>query len=110
MADTVKVALLVRLEAKPGKETDVENFLKGGLSIVQQEPGTATWFALRFGPSSFGIFDAFADEPGREAHLSGRVAAALKDRAGELFAEPPSIEKVDVLAAKLFQQRMGMTA
>src|SRR5256884_8907717 len=103
MADTVKVALLVRLEAKPGKEADVESFLRGGLSIVQQEPATTTWFAIRLGPSTFGIFDAFPDEAGRQAHLSGKVAAALMAKAGELLAEAPAIEKIDVLAAKLPQ-------
>ena len=96
----VKVALLVILDAKPGKEEEVASFLRGGLAIVQAEPATATWFALRLGPSRFGIFDAFADEAGRQAHLSGRVAAALKEKAGELLAKPPSIEKVDILAAK----------
>jgi quinol monooxygenase YgiN len=97
----VKVALLVRLEAKPGKEGEVENFLKGDLSVVQGEPGTTAWFAIRLGPSTFGIFDAFPEEAGRQAHLSGQVAAALKAKASELFAGPPVIEKVDVLAAKL---------
>ena len=97
----VRVALFVRLEAKPGKETDVENFLHGGLSIVEEEPATIAWFAIRLGPSTFGIFDAFPDESGRQAHLSGRVAAALTEKASELFAQPPSIEKVDVLAAEL---------
>ena len=92
MADTVKVALLVRLEAKPGKEADVESFLRGGLSIVQQEPATTSWFAIRLGPSTFGIFDAFPDEAGRQAHLSGKVAAALKQKAAELFSQPPTIE------------------
>ncbi len=97
----VEVALLVRLEAKRGKEAEVESFLRGGLSIVQQEPATTTWFAIRMGPSTFGIFDAFPDEAGRQAHLTGRVAAALMAKAGELLAQPPVIEKVDVLAAKL---------
>jgi quinol monooxygenase YgiN len=97
----VKVALFVRLEAKPGKEKEVENFLLSGLSIVQAEPATTAWFGLRLGPSTFGIFDAFPDEAGRQAHLTGRVAAALMVKAGELLAAPPSIEKVDVLAAKL---------
>src|SRR6202021_3665510 len=97
----VKVALWVRLEAKPGKEADVEGFLRGGLPLVQAEPATTAWFALPLGPSTFGIFDAFPDEAGRDAHLSGRVAAALMARAGELFAVPPSIGKLDVLAAKL---------
>jgi len=97
----VSKALYVRLEAKPGKEAEVETFLRGGLAIVQQEPATTAWFALRLGPSTFGIFDAFPDDAGREAHLSGRVAAALMAKASELLAKPPAIEKVDVLAAKL---------
>lgn len=97
----VKVALFVRLEAKPGKEAEVESFLNSGLALVQEEPDTTAWFAIRMGPSMFGIFDAFADESGRQAHLSGKVAAALKEKASELFAQPPAIEKVDVLAAKL---------
>src|SRR5499433_2372866 len=97
----VSKALYVRLEAKPGKEAEVETFLRGGLAIVQQEPATTAWFALRMGPSTFGIFDAFPDDAGREAHLSGRVAAALMAKASELLAKPPAIEKVDVLAAKL---------
>jgi len=97
----VHVALFVRLEAKPGKEAEVEAFLKSGLAIVEEEPATTAWFALRFGPTTFGIFDAFPDEAGRQAHLSGRVAAALMAKAPELLAQAPSIEKVDVLAAKL---------
>jgi quinol monooxygenase YgiN len=97
----VTKALFVRLEAKPGQEAAVEEFLRGGLQIVEQEPATTTWFALRLGPSTFGIFDAFPDEAGRQAHLSGQVAAALMKRASELFAQPPKIENVDVLAAKI---------
>ena len=97
----VKLALFVRLEARPGKEEDVRRFLLEGLPLVEQEPATAAWFGLRLGPSTFGIFDAFATEDGRQAHLSGQVAAALMTRASELFASPPSIEKLDVLAAKL---------
>ncbi|HTI52925.1 MAG TPA: antibiotic biosynthesis monooxygenase [Verrucomicrobiae bacterium] len=97
----VNVALYVRLEAKPGKEKDVAAFLKGGLAVVQGEPATTAWFALQMGPSTFGIFDAFPDEAGRQAHLSGRVAAALMQKAADLLAKPPAIEKVDVLAAKL---------
>jgi quinol monooxygenase YgiN len=97
----VKVALLVHMEAKPGKEAEVEEFLMGGLPIVQGEPATTAWFAIRLGPSTFGIFDAFPDEDGRQAHLSGQVAAALMARASELLAKPPEIEKVDVLAAKI---------
>jgi quinol monooxygenase YgiN len=101
MPNMVHVGLLVRLEAKPGKEEDVADFLRGGLALVEEEPATAAWFAIRLGPSTFGIFDAFADESGRQAHLSGRVAAALMAKASELFSQPPAIEKVDVLAAKL---------
>jgi quinol monooxygenase YgiN len=97
----VKVALFVRLEAKPGKEKEVEEFLLSGLPLVQDEPATTAWFGLRLGPSTFGIFDAFPNEAGRQAHLSGKVAAALMAKAGELLATPPSIANVDVLAAKL---------
>lgn len=98
---TVKVALWVYLEAKPGKEKDVEKFLRDGLSIVQSEPGTTTWYAIKLSPSTFGIFDTFADESGRQAHLTGKVAAALKEKAAELFAKPPTIDRIDVLAAKV---------
>lgn len=97
----VTVALSLRLEAKPGKEAEVANFLRGGLAIVQEEPGTTTWFALRLGPSTFGIFDAFPDESGRQAHLTGRMAAALMARASDLLAQPPTIERAEILAAKL---------
>ncbi len=97
----VTVALYVKLESKKGKEAEVESFLKGGLAIVMEEPATTAWFAIQMGHSTFGIFDAFPNEAGRQAHLSGRVAAALMAKAGELLASPPSIEKVDVLAAKL---------
>jgi quinol monooxygenase YgiN len=99
----VTVALLVRLEAKRGKEAEVESFLRSGLAIVQEEPATTAWFAIRLGPSTFGIFDAFPNEAGRQAHLSGRVAAALMAKASDLLSKPPVIEKVDVLAAKLPQ-------
>jgi len=97
----VTVALLVRLEAKPGKESEVEAFLNSGLALVEEEPETTAWFAIRMGPSTFGIFDGFPDDSGRRSHLSGRVAAALMAKAPDLLAQPPSIEKVDVLAAKL---------
>ena len=97
----VKVALFVRLEAKPGKEAEVESFLRSGLPLVEAEPATIAWFGIRLGPSTFGIFDAFPDEAGRQAHLAGRVAEALMAKASDLFSQPPSIEKVDVLAAKL---------
>ena len=97
----VTVGLLVRLEAKPGKESEVENFLKSGLALVQEEPETTVWFAIRMGQSTFGIFDAFPNDSGRKAHLSGRVAAALMAKASDLLARPPVIENVDVLAEKL---------
>ena len=99
----VKVALFVRLEAKPTKVAEVESFLRSGLPIVQQEPDTIAWFAVRFGPTSFGIFDAFPGEHGRQAHLSGLVAAALMAKAPELFESPPVIENIDVIASKLPQ-------
>jgi len=99
----VTKALFVRLEAKPGKETEVEDFLRGGLAVVTEEPATIAWFAIRLGPSTFGIFDAFPDESGRQAHLSGRVAAALMARAAEILVQPPIIERVEVLAAKLLR-------
>ncbi|MEA2248240.1 MAG: hypothetical protein QOH46_2769 [Solirubrobacteraceae bacterium] len=97
----VNVGLFVRLEAKTGREEEVENFLKGALRIVDEEPATTVWFALRLGLSEFGIFDAFPDEEGRQAHLAGRVAEALQEKGSELLARPPQIENVDVLAAKL---------
>ena len=97
----VNVALYVQLEAKPGKEAEVESFLRSGLPLVEDEPATVAWFGLRLGPSTFGIFDAFPDEAGRQAHLNGRVAEALMAKAADLFAKSPVIQKVDVLAAKL---------
>jgi quinol monooxygenase YgiN len=97
----VTVALYVRLEAKPGKAAEVAKFLRDGLPLVQQEPATTAWFGIQMGPTTFGIFDAFPDEAGRHAHLTGKVAAALMAKASDLLAEPPVIQKVDVLAAKL---------
>ena len=97
----VTVALFVRLQAKQGREADVENFLRQGLTMANQETTTPVWFALRLGPSTFGIFDAFIDESGRNAHLSGPIAAALMANAADLLAESPQIERVDVLGAKL---------
>ena len=101
MSKTTSVALLVRLEAKPGKEDAVAEFLSGALPLAQAEPATTAWFAIRLGNSTFGIFDAFPDDAGRQAHLSGPIAAALMEKASELLAAPPKIEKVDVLASKL---------
>ncbi|MBV9690449.1 MAG: antibiotic biosynthesis monooxygenase [Ktedonobacteraceae bacterium] len=98
---SLSVGLLVRLEAKPGKEEEVENFLRSALPLAQDEPATIVWFAIRLGPSSFGIFDAFPNDEGRQAHLTGPIAAALMAKAPELLAQPPSIEQVDVLATKL---------
>jgi quinol monooxygenase YgiN len=80
---------------------EVERFLRSALEIVDTEDGTRLWFALRFGPSTFGIFDAFPDEDAREAHLSGQVAAGLKEKAPELLAQEPTIERIDVLAGKV---------
>jgi quinol monooxygenase YgiN len=97
----VKIGLWVRLEAKPGKEEELAKFLNDGLALAQAEPATVVWFALRLGPSTFGIFDAFPDDAGRQAHLSGPIAAALMEKAPQLLAQAPSIEKIDVLAAKL---------
>jgi quinol monooxygenase YgiN len=97
----VKVGLLVTLEAKPGREADVEAFLTGALPLVDDEPATVQWFAVRLGPSTFGIIDSFQDEDGRQAHLNGKVAAALMANADELLASAPKIENFDILAAKL---------
>jgi quinol monooxygenase YgiN len=96
----VKLALLVRLEAKPGKEKELEDLLTSALPLAQNEPGTIHWFALRIGPSTFGIFDSFEKQEGREAHLNGPIAAALVARAPELLSKPPVIEQVDLLAIK----------
>ena len=96
-----KVALYVPLEAKPGKEKALADFLKSAVPLVNGEPGTVSWFAIQNGPSSFAIFDTFDDENGRNAHLSGPVAAALMAKADELLAKPPAIHKIDVLADKL---------
>jgi len=98
---TVHKALLARLEAKPGKEAAVREMLTGAVALANQEAGTTVWFALEFGPSSFGIFDAFADEEGRQAHLNGAIAQALMANAPELLSKAPQIDPVDVLAAKL---------
>ena len=96
----VKVGLFARLQAKPGKENEVAKLLEGALALARAEQQTPVWYALRFGPATFGTFDAFEGESGREAHLNGQIAAALMAKAPELLAEPPKIEKVDLLAAK----------
>ena len=97
----VKVGLYARLEAKPGKEEEVGKFLAGALPLAENEPATTAWFAIRMSHSTFGIFDVFPDDAGRQAHLSGPIASALMAKASELLSEPPKIEKLDVLAAKL---------
>ena len=97
----VNVAILATLKAKPGKEQIVEDFLKSALEMANQEAGTTVWFALKFDQASFGIFDAFANNADRETHLAGPIAVALMANAAELLAEPPSIQKLDILAAKL---------
>ncbi|HEX9162102.1 MAG TPA: antibiotic biosynthesis monooxygenase [Thermoanaerobaculia bacterium] len=101
MAQSPKTALFVQLKAKPGKEQELEQFLKSGLPLAEQEPATITWFAVKIAPSTYGIFDAFPDEAGRQAHLNGPIAAALMAKAPDLLAGAPSIGKLDVLAAKL---------
>src|SRR5690349_4000220 len=100
-AEMISLGLFVRLEAKPGKEEQVAAFLKQGLEMANQELTTVLWFALRLGPSTFAIFDAFHDETGRQTHLNGPIAKALMANAPELLATPPSIEKVDILGAKI---------
>jgi quinol monooxygenase YgiN len=97
----VTVGLLVSLEAKPGKEADVEEFLNAGRALVDEEPATIAWFAIKVGPTTYGIFDVFPDDDGRAAHLQGKVAQALAARADDLFSKPPNIQQVDVLASKL---------
>ncbi|HET9034774.1 MAG TPA: antibiotic biosynthesis monooxygenase [Myxococcaceae bacterium] len=96
----VTVGLFARLVAKEGKERAVEDFLRSGLELAQAEAGTMQWYAVRFDQRTFAIFDTFASEEGRQAHLGGRIAAALMAKAGELLAEPPRIERHDILAAK----------
>src|ERR1700722_11581957 len=96
----VKFALVARLEAKPGKEQEVADFIKSALPLAEQETETISWYALQIGSSTFGIFDTFENEDGRNAHLGGQIAAALMAKAPELLAIPPVIEKVDLLAVK----------
>jgi quinol monooxygenase YgiN len=97
-----RFALYVPLEAKPGKEKEVADFLRAAVPLVNAEPGTISWYAIQEGPSSFAIFDTFDDEAGREAHLNGKVAAALmeKVKAGDMFAKTPDIHKLDIIADK----------
>jgi quinol monooxygenase YgiN len=96
-----KLGLFATLEAKPGKEEEVDQFLRGALPLVNAEPGTVSWFAIRHpGSRTFGIFDTFQDESGRQAHLSGKVAEALFARAPELFSRAPEVQKLEILASK----------
>jgi quinol monooxygenase YgiN len=95
------VALFARLEAKPGKENEVAAFLQQGLQLANQEAATPLWFALRLGPTTFAIFDAFRDEAGRQGHLNGPIAKSLMENAPHLLATPPVIERIEVLCAKL---------
>ena len=97
----VKVGLFVKLKAKPGKEAELGQLLKGALPLAMEEQGTTVWYALQFDRSTFGIFDAFATDAGRDAHMAGRIAAALMAKAPDLLAKPPVIEQVDVMAAKV---------
>lgn len=96
----VKYGLLARLEAKPGQEAELEAMLGGALPLAQAEAQTRTWYAFKLGPTTFGIFDSFDDEAGRQAHLDGEIAKALMDNADRLLASPPKIETVEMLAAK----------
>ena len=93
--------LFARLEAKPGKEQELLEFLNQGLQLADQEATTPLWFALRLSPTVFAIFDAFTDEAGRQAHLAGPIAKALMAKAADLLVSPPVIEPVEVLGAKL---------
>jgi quinol monooxygenase YgiN len=96
-----KKAIYVTLKSKPGKEQELTRFLAEGLRIAEAEPATVAWFAIQLDSGTFGIFDAFPDDAGRDAHLQGQLASALIAKASELLAEPPKLEKADVLAAKL---------
>ncbi|MGB2590352.1 MAG: antibiotic biosynthesis monooxygenase [Candidatus Acidiferrum sp.] len=96
-----KLAIWVEMEAKPGKEGEVSNFLKSAESLAEREQGTITWYAMRMGPSKFGIFDTFADEKGRDAHINGEIAKALFAKAKELFTKDPEVHKLDLVAAKV---------
>ncbi len=95
-----KFAIWAQMEAKPGKEAEVEEFLKSAQPMAEQEPGTTTWYALKIGPSKYGIFDTFADDDGRNAHLNGDIAKALFAKAADLFVREPEIDKPEILAAK----------
>lgn len=95
-----KLAVLVLLNAKPGKEKEVEQFLELAQPLALREPGTSTWYAIKLGAGRYGIFDTFRDDSGRNAHFNGEIAKALFDKAEDLFSTPPQVEKLDILAAK----------
>jgi quinol monooxygenase YgiN len=95
------VAIWAEIEAKPGKEQEVENFLKSAQPLAEKEPDTITWYAIKLGGPRFGIFDTFEAEKGREAHLQGEIAKALSGKAKELLAKDPTIHKVDLIASKV---------
>jgi quinol monooxygenase YgiN len=95
-----KLALWAQLEAKPGKEKEVEEFLKSAQPLAEKEPATISWYAIKMGPGKYGIFDTFADENGRNAHLNGEIAKALFAKAKDLFSKPPQVDKPEVLAMK----------
>ena len=97
------IGLLVTLEARAGKEADAEAFLKSAQPLARDEKGTLKWYAIKIGPGKFGIFDSFANEAGRNAHLTGEIAKALGARTNELFATPPQVEKVEILACTPFK-------
>jgi quinol monooxygenase YgiN len=96
----IKLGIWAQLEAKPGKEKELEAFLKSAQPLAESEPGTVSWYAIKMGPGKYGIFDTFADEDGRNAHLQGEIAKALFAKADELLAKPPEIAKPEILAAK----------
>ncbi len=95
-----RVSIWAQLEAKPGKEKELEGFLKSAQPLAEREPGTISWYAIKMGPGKYGIFDTFADDNGRNAHLNGEIAKALFAKAKELLAQPPKIDKPEILAAK----------
>lgn len=95
-----KLGIWAQLEAKPGKEKELEDFLKSAQPLAQSEPGTVTWYAIKMGPGKYGIFDTFNDENGRNAHLNGEIAKALFAKADQLLAQAPKIDKPEILASK----------
>ncbi|MER7129120.1 putative quinol monooxygenase [Streptosporangium saharense] len=97
----VTLGLFVLLEAKPGQEDEVESFLRDAIALAEAEEGTKAWFSIRLGPTTFAVFDAFDDEAGREAHLSGQIAKSLDEQTSRLFAKPPAVNRLNILSAKL---------